>query len=220
MTDDTLNRLLDRSAPVVHPAAVSDIETMIAEAQTQARPRPRAKVLIVGGAAAALLITGVGTAAATDGFSWAPWAQDPLGAIPFTMANGFDCELRFSEYTGGADPAFVGGVNAVLRDWYRSTDVIGEVEALVPEARTNSDLIAPELQPSETVESLPPGEAEHRAWLREWLAWDLAVAEAELAELERHGIQPGDPRMAGSERNGQIQCLDEEHQPYVPGADS
>ncbi len=220
MTHDPLDDVLDRSAPAVYPTSARDIEAMIVKAQEQAVPARKPRVLIAGGAVAALLLTGVGTVAATDGFSWAPWAQDPLGAIPFTMANGFDCELRFSEYTGGADPGFVGEINAALRDWYLTADVIGEVAALVPAARANPALDSLELQPGETLESLPAGEAEHRAWVREWMAWDLAVSEAEWDELARHGIRPGDPRMSWSERSGQIQCFDEDHQRYVPGANS
>jgi hypothetical protein len=221
MTHDPLDNLLDHSAPSGRPASASDLEAMIAEARTHARPRRNARALIGAGAVAALVLTGVGTAAATDGFSWAPWAQDPLGAIPFTMANGFDCEIRFSEYTGGADPSFVGEVNGILRDWYLEADVLGQVEVFVPAARANPDLDSVvELQPGETVESLPAGEAEHRAWVHEWMAWDLAISEAEWDELQRHGIEPGDERMAWSERSGQIQCFDEENGLYVPGAGS
>lgn len=220
MTRDPLDDVLDRSAPELDPVSRRDLDAMIAAARAQTHPRRHPRVLIAGGAVAAVLIAGVGTAAATDGFSWAPWAQNPLGAIPFTMANGFDCELRFSNYTAGTDPWFVGEVNRILREWYVTADVIGEVEVLVPAARENPDLDSIELQPGETLESLPPGEAEHREWIREWMAWDQAVSEAEWDELARHGIRPGDPRMEGSERSGQIQCLDEDHQPYVPGVGS
>ncbi|WP_309712240.1 hypothetical protein [Pseudolysinimonas sp.] len=220
MTRDPLDDVLDRSAPELEPFRRQDLDAMIVDARSETRASRHPRVLIAGAAAAALLITGVGTAAATDGFSWAPWALDPLGAIPFTMANGFDCELRFSDYTGGADPGFVGEVNGVLRDWYGTADVLGAVETFVPAARANPDLDALGLQPGETVESLPPGEAEHREWVREWMAWDWAVSEAEWQELARHGIQPGDPRMEGSERSGQIQCFDENHELYTPGGAS
>jgi hypothetical protein len=205
MTHDPLDDVLDRSAPALDPVSRQALD-------------PR--FLIVGGAVAAVLIAGVGTAAATDGFSWAPWAQDPIGAIPFTMANGFECELRFSDWRGGADPGLVSAVNSVLREWYATADVIGDVEARVPAARENADLNPIELQPGETLEGLPPGEAEHREWVREWVAWEDAISEAEWDELARHGIRPGDSRMEGSERNGQIQCFDEDHQPYAPGAGS
>lgn len=220
MIRDQLDALLDRSAPSTPPHDVRDLDAMIAEAREHADARRAPRTLVAGGVIAVLLATGIGTAAATDGFSWAPWAQDPLGAVPFTMANGFDCELRFSAYTGGVDPVFVGQVNATLRDWYLTAGVLDEVEALVPEMRANTDLMPELLQPGETLEDLPPGELEHREWLREWIAWESAVGEAESGALVRAGIPVGDPRMAGSERQGQIQCRDLDGQPYVPGGGS
>lgn len=144
----------------------------------------------------------------------------PVGAVPFTMDNGFDCEIRFSEITGGADPVYVGQVNAALRDWYATADVLDAVEDLVPEARTAVAEQEPLLAPGETVEDLPPGEWEHREWVREWIAWDQAISEAEAQELARRGFAPGDARPAFSERSGQIQCRDLNGDPYVPGADS
>ena len=218
MIRDPFDDLLDRSAPSSTPPAKVDVDAMIAEAR-QSAPRPlRPRMLVAAGLAAVLTSGGLGIAAATDIFSWAPWAQEPIGAVQFTMANGFQCELRFSEYTGGEDPAYVDEVNGVLEDWYRSTDVLAAVRTIVP--KTLEDLGPIELQPGETLETLPPGEAQHREWVRQWLAWDLAISDAEWQELTSHGIQPGDPRLGGSERNSQIQCLDENHEPYAPGAGS
>jgi hypothetical protein len=134
------------------------------------------------------------------------------------MANGLQCELRYSGYTGGEDPAYVGEVNNALENWYRSADVLAAVQASVPAKL--EDLGPIELQPGETLETLPPGEAQHREWIREWLAWDLAISAAEWQQLESQGIQPGDGRMEGSERSGQIQCLDENNELYAPGAGS
>lgn len=220
MTRDPLDDLLDRSTPTTRPAAAPDLEAMIAEARTQAGPRRTSRVMVAGGAIAVLLVAGVGTAAATDGFSWAPWAQNPVGTVPFTMNNRFDCELRFSEITGGADPIYVAQVNAALRDWYATADVLDAVEGLLPDARTEVAEQEPILQEGETVEDLPPGEWEHREWVREWIAWDQAVAEAETQELARRGFAPGDARLMSSERSGQIQCRDLNGELYVPGADS
>jgi hypothetical protein len=132
------------------------------------------------------------------------------------MANGFQCELRFSEWTGGTDPAYVSEVNGILENWYRSADVLSAARALVP-ARLD-DLGPIELQPGETLETLPAGEAEHREFVRQWMAWDLAINDAETQELGAHGIQPGDERMGGSERSSQIKCFDENNAPYTFGA--
>jgi hypothetical protein len=218
MIHDPLDDLLDGSAPTTRAPAQVELDAMIADAR-QPTPRTlRPRILVATSLAAVLACSGVGLAAATDGFAWAPWAEKPIGAVQFTMANGFQCELRFSEYTAGDDPAFVSEVNDALEEWYRSADVLGAVQARVP---TKLDDLGPiELQPGETLETLPPGEAQHREWVRQWTAWDLAVSDAEWQELGRHGIEPGDPRLANSERSAQIQCLDENHEPYVPGAGS
>jgi hypothetical protein len=218
MIRDPLDDLLDRSAPTSRPAEKVDLDAMIADARQPATRTPRRRILMAAGLTAVLASGGVGVAAATDGFSWAPWARDPIGAVQFTMANGLVCELRFSEYTGGDDPAYVNEVNGILEEWYRSTDVLAVARAIVPAKLDELEPI--ELQPGETLETLPPGEAQHREWVRQWLAWDLAISDAEWQELTSHGIQPGDARLAGSERSGQIQCLDQNSQPYPPGAGS
>ena len=218
MIRDPFDDLLDRSAPMSVSAEKADVDAMIADARRSA-PRPlRPRVLVAVGLAAVLTSGGLGLAAATDIFSWAPWAQEPIGAVQFTMANGFQCELRYTAYTGGEDPAYVGEVNSSLEGWYRSTDVLAAVEARVPAKLEELGPI--ELQADETLETLPPGEAQHREWARQWLAWDLAISDAEWEHLASQGYPPGDARMAGSERNGQIQCLDENHELYMPGARS
>jgi len=218
MTRDPFDDLLDRSAPMSAPQAEADMDAMIAEARQFAPRSLRPRIAIAVGLAAVLTSGGFGLAAATDIFSWAPWAQEPMGAVEFTMANGLQCELRYSGYTGGSDPAYVGEVNSALENWYRSADVLAAVQARVPAKLEDVGPI--ELQPGETLETLPPGEAQHREWVREWLAWDLAISAAEWQQLASQGIQPGDPRMEGSERSGQIQCLDENNELYAPGAGS
>jgi hypothetical protein len=218
MIHDPLDDLLDRSAPTTRAAAQVELDAMITDAGRTRRRAIRPRILMAAALATVLACSGVGLAAATDGFDWAPWAQKPIGAVQFTMGNGFQCELRFSEFTAGDDPALVAEVNDVLEKWYRSADVLGAVQPLVP---TKLDDLGPiELQPGETLETLPPGEDKHREWVRQWTAWDLAVGDAESQELTRHGIDPGDPGLAGSERSGQIKCLDENHEPYIPGAGS
>lgn len=217
MTRDPLDDLLDSSASPTRPAADADLRAMIAAARVRAVRRPSPRVLVASGIVAALLVTGAGTAAATDGFSWAPWAHEALAAVPFTTSSGLTCEIRLTAYTGGADTGYVDQVNAALRDWYATADVLADVSAQVP-AVSNSAAIPPlELNPGETMETLPPGEWEHRQWVREWMVWDLATGEAESAALASRGFVAGDPRMAGSERRGQIQCLDLDGRPYPAG---
>lgn len=218
MTPDPLDEILDHSAPRSRPASTVDLDAMVADAR-RAGPGPRRpRILIAAGLAAILASGGLGIAAATDVLSWAPWAQDPIGAVQFTLTNELRCELRFTEWTGGNDPAYVDEVNGILEEWYRSEDVLAAAQANLP---ASLERIGPiELQAGETLESLPPEEAQHREWTRQWRAWDLAIGDAEQQELTSHGIDSGDPRFNGSERRGQIACLDENNESYVPGAGS
>lgn len=226
MTPDPLDDLLDHSSPRTAPAPKVEIDAMIADAHGVGPSPRRIPRVALGVGLAALLVGGAGVAVATDGFEWAPWAQDPVGAVSFAMANGFDCELRFSEYTAGVDSRFLADVNRTLREWYESTDIVGQASALLPAQRERFAAM-------EAAQGEDPGadmwqlsseeradEIEHRAWFREWLAWDLAVSELETEALRDAGISVPDDRFVGSERSGQIQCFDENHELYVPGAGS
>lgn len=216
MIRDPFDDLLDRSAPSSTPPTAADVDAMIADARRSV-PRPlRPRILVAVGLAVVLTSGGLGFAAATD--IWGPWKQESIGGVQFTMANGFQCELQYSGYTGGEDPAYVAEINSILENWYRSADVLAAVQPNVPAKLEELGPI--ELQPGETLETLPPGEVQHREWARQWVAWDQAISDAEWQELRSHGIEPGDPRLAGSERSGQIQCLDQNGELYVPGAGS
>lgn len=227
MNPDLLDDLLDRSAPATRAPRDADVSAMIAEARAEVpRPRRARRIAITSGTLALLLAGGAGVAAATDGFTWAPWAQNPVGAVAFTMSTGFQCELRFSEYRGGADAAFIADVNRSLEDWHRSTDVVAEAEPLLPEKLAHLDSMADEAadDPEADMSALSPEERAdeivHRAWAREWLAWDLVVSDLEAQALRSAGFPVPDERFVGSERSGQIQCFDEHGEPYVPGDDS
>ncbi|BDV30855.1 hypothetical protein [Microbacterium terricola] len=226
MTPDLLDDLLDRSAPATRAPRDAELATMIAEARAE-RPRPRRRrIALVSGVLAVVLVSGAGVAAATDGFSWGPWAQHPVGAVPFTMPNGFACELRFSPYSGGSDAAFVAEVNRTLEDWYRSTDVVAAATPLLPAMREHlADLAAESAaDPGADMSVLTPAERadeiEHRAWAAEWMAWEWVVGDLETQALRHAGYRIPDDRLAGTERVGGIQCLDLDGQPYVPGAGS
>ncbi|MDQ7877557.1 hypothetical protein Q9R08_06165 [Microbacterium sp. QXD-8] len=227
MTRDAFDDLLDRSAPATREPLDADLAAMIAEARTEV-PRPRRhRIAIASGVLAIALVGGAGVAVATDGFSWAPWAQDPVGAVSFSMSNGFDCELRFSRYTAGSDPAFLADVNRTLEDWYRATDVVGRAQARIPqqqedlaamrtaEEKAELDAQLAELSPQERAEAIA-----HNAWADEWIAWELVVSDLETAALREAGFAVPDERFVGSERGSQIQCFDEDGEPYGMGAGS
>lgn len=222
MIPDPLDELLDRSGPVTRTADAAALRAMIGEAATAAQPRRHRRLAIASSALAVVLVGGAGVAVATDGFTWNPSVADSARAVSFTMDSGFDCELRFSPMTGGVDPAFVADANRILGDWHRATDVAAAARAHMDQTIADHSGItdAPMLEPGETWDTLPPGEAEHRRWAREWTLWQLVVSDLEGEELRRHGIDPGDDRFAGSEGMSQIQCFDEDGALYVPGAGS
>lgn len=213
MITDPLDDILDRSAPATRAVPGDALAGMVAEARGHRPQRRGRRIAVTSGALALVLCGGAGVAAATDGFTWAPWAQDPLGAVAFTMDTGMSCELRYTGYTGG-DAVFVSEVNRALEAWYRSADVVAAAAALVPEHRAwfQAQAAAAPLDPGADLSLLAPedrpAEIAHRAWALEWSAWDAAVADAEQVALDAAGLDVSDARMAGSERSGQIQCRD------------
>ncbi|MDY0909484.1 hypothetical protein [Microbacterium sp. CFBP9034] len=227
MTRDPLDDLLDRSAPAARAATESDLEAMIGAARREVPPRRRRRIAALSGALAIVLVGGAGVATATDGFRWIPWVQEPVGAVSFTMPNGLDCELRFSEYRGGADPTYVAEVNRALEEWYRTADVVAEAQALLPQKRehyaamrTAEEQAALEAQLAELSPTERAEEMAHNAWVDEWIAWDLVVSDLETQALRDVGFTIPDPGLVDSERNGQIQCFDVDGEPYPAGAGS
>ncbi|KRB38072.1 hypothetical protein [Microbacterium sp. Root180] len=226
MTPDLLDELLDGSAPATRGPKDADLAAMIAQARVEV-PRPRRRrIAIASGALAIVLVGGAGVAVATDGFTWGPWAQDPVGAVSFTMPNGFDCELRFAPYTGGSDAGFVSELNRELEDWYRSTDVVAAAGPLLPAMRDHVAALSTEsdADPDADMSGLTPAERadeiEHRAWSAEWMAWEWVVSDLETQALRDAGYSIPNERLVGTERVSGIQCLDLDGQPYIPGAGS
>ncbi|GEM_PF-819515 len=222
MTPDLLDELLDRAAPATRAADATALRAMVRDAARQGRRRRGRRMGIAAGALATVLVAGAGVAVATDGLSWSPQVAEPRRSVSFTMDIGFDCELRFSQRTGGVDPAFVDNANRILDEWYQSTDLTAagnaHREQTIAEHTGITD--APLLEPGETWESLPIGEAEHRRWSREWILWTLIISDLEAEELQRNGIDPADPRFADSTGMSQIQCFDQNGELYRPGARS
>ena len=224
MNPDLLDDLLDSSAPPTRSARESDLSAMIVAARAE-MPKPRRRrVAVVAGALAVALAGGAGVASATDVFRWAPWAQDPVGAVSFTMSNGFTCEMRFSDYSGGSDPAFVADVNRTLEEWYRVTDVVGTARTLVPTKLAYWDDLQSDDERAELDRQLAELSADeraaavaHNAWADEWTAWDLAVSDLETEALRDAGFAVPDERFVGIERTSGIRCLDLDGQPYAPG---
>jgi hypothetical protein len=130
------------------------------------------------------------------------------------MTNGFTCEMRASRYTRGADDSYIAEINRALEDWYASADVIAATQRELPQSLSSYDAAAGQTP------SGPASSREHEIYVREWMAWSMALMEAEHDELERRGFMGDDPRRDGSERASQIVCFDQDGELYTPGPEA
>lgn len=214
MDDHSLEARLDRAAPPIDSLDPSRLDAMIADARGRASSGRRGPRLLVGTAIALGLMGGAGAAAAGGLIEWIPEVDDPVGGLQFTMTNGFTCEMRASEYTLGADDSYIAEINRALEDWYASANVIAAAQSELPQALSDYDAAGG------GTPSGPESSREHEIYVREWMAWSMALMEAEQDELERRGFVGGDPRRDGSERASQIVCFDQDGELYTPGPDA
>jgi len=217
MTPDLLDDLLDRSSPVTRAADSANLRAMISAASREHRRSRRRRIGLAAGALAALLVGGAGVATATDGFTWSPWLQDPLGSYSLTLPSGLECDVRIAHYTMPGDPLTTAAVNRIVEDWWRSTDVIAAGEALLPEMI--ADIRAMEQTVNlDTGEVVPSGygtEFYDADW-EYYLAWMNALGELQHKELSSHGYSADAGRLAGLEGGEQIQCLGEDGEVVGP----
>lgn len=154
MTTDT-DDLLDRSTPRLpvpdDGLLAVELAYLVAGTGHEARrPRRRRRALVMG-ATTAVLVAG-GTAAAATVFDWdAPWADEPLGVITFTLPSGGVCEQRIGDLV--VDDA---EADAMVKTWLgeRTLDEItgGRIEANIAEIRAES------LAGESTTADLVPGQ--------------------------------------------------------------
>ncbi|WP_162940304.1 hypothetical protein [Gryllotalpicola protaetiae] len=213
MTRDILDDLLDRSAPASPHVPAAEFRAMVGDARTAA-PRPRrARAWLAGGMVVALLAGGTGVAyAATGGFRPPTRSKQPLIAMSFTMAYGFQCNYREAAYSLGPDPDPIWAqATTVLHNWYRSGDALVDTQALVPAERA---WLPYGLTAGETVadlDTMPASQAESIEYDHESMAWAIAIDEAKDNELSSHGI---DPYAVAQDPVSQLTCVDSNGQPY------
>lgn len=103
---DQLDRLLKESSPKVTAldTALNDALTRMAfaadshsKARVQRPARRPAKIALT----VALVSAGAGAAAATDGWQWHPWLEEPDAAFTVTYPTGTQCEYRMNTLSGG-----------------------------------------------------------------------------------------------------------------------
>ena len=128
MTHDTLDDLLERSAPATRGAPPTDMSAMVREAAhaaTAARRRTLGLRAAAGVAALALVGGGTSIAAAAGLFTWQGWAEDADIAYAFGLPSGKQCETRItidastSSGDGLQTPSPLG---AALHEWARTAD--------------------------------------------------------------------------------------------------
>lgn len=217
MTRDTLDDLLDRSAPATRAVENASLTTMIRAARAEARPRRRRMPRVaLGVGLAAVLIGGTGVAVATDGFNWGPWLTDPIGEYSLTLPSGLECSVRIAHYTA-ADGVVAADVNRIVEDWWRATDVVADAEKLVPSQ------IA-QIRAAESTVSDEKGNSEPGGYGTTWYdadweyhwAFSMAIGELEQDVLEQRGYTTGDFAAAGLEGGFGIKCLDENGEVTIP----
>ncbi|MCA1782954.1 MAG: hypothetical protein ABR500_01280 [Dermatophilaceae bacterium] len=140
--DTELDTLLDASAPSFTEteatretlsAATSELVTSVTTGTvtpTRARRRRRAAV---AGITAVALFGGCVAAAAQSGWL-APWADDPDGALTFTLPSGGTCEERIGNVKVSDDEA-----QSMIRDWLEEHSLaeVADVDKALSELRAD-----------------------------------------------------------------------------------
>ncbi len=143
---DSLDRLLDASAPRIQVADELDATAMVRAAQREAVPRRKRRgyQVALGAALAAVLVGGAGAAVAGTVFHWAPWAQDPDIVYAFTLPSGRECEVRVQVLVVthiGDGGALTSAVDPALTDHFRGIDAVSRVDmnSAIAEVRQLAD---------------------------------------------------------------------------------
>lgn len=167
MTDhDRLDDLLNRSAPghvQSTPRLERDLALLSREARGANTPRRRPSRVLVGAGLSLLLLGGAGTAVAATTFNWAPWAEDPDIAYPFSLPSGRECEARVemllvtnAPETGPIETTY----DAALTEHFRSFDLVAaaDIDSSIAEVLSRKGggtmiVVAPDGQTSDVHET-------------------------------------------------------------------
>jgi hypothetical protein len=183
MGEDTLGERLMSARPrasVVTREVEDELARMSVAAWTDTRAvrsAPKLSRIVGAGIATAVLIGGVGAAAASV-VGWSMWAQEPDGSFAFTLPSGTICEGRI----GGVeaeDPE----IQEELSDWLSNVDLISvlAIDEAVTAVRADQERFAKE-QAAQGVEyPMPDADQEYQ------LALSFAVEAAAYHELEERG---------------------------------
>lgn len=200
MDTDTLDALLDASAPAMRTLEPREIRALSSRARTRARRgRRRARTAALTGAVGLLLVGGTGFAVASGDWVWIDGLENPDRSYAYTAPTWGECELRVSGYAI-SDVFVQGDVNRIVDDWFATTDVEA---AAAPYVQKYLDFIRQSHAESPDLESDP-----RQADLDAWLAHEQALGEALHDELVAHGYD--EATLAGAETHSQLHCEGED----------
>lgn len=199
MTPDSLDDLLDRSAPAT--CAIDDraLTAMIADARHEVPRGRKRRGALLAGSLAVVLIGGAGFATADSDWLWGAGMDDPRRSVTYTSPTWGACELRLGELRA-ANPLAQAGIDQVIDAWFAETDIESEMAPLI-----GKYLAVLEDSQAGDPESLADPRLPD---LNYWGAVDQSVAELLHDELTEHGYTgPGAGLASGA---SQVHCEGEQ----------
>lgn len=203
MIPDTLDDLLDRSAPAARAADGDGLRAMIIEARREGWPR-RARLtrIALGAGLVALLVGGAGVATANSDWLWGSGMADPDHSFTYESPTWGHCELRFGRFEA-SNPFDQAAIDQVIDEWFATADLEAAAAPLIPKylAQLEADQAAQD----------DPITDPRAADLNYWIAADQAVGELLHRELTAHGFDGS----AGTGLSGgasQVHCDGEQWQ--------
>lgn len=200
-TPDPLDNLLERTAPAgveSNAELARELATMSHKARrVSAAPRRKPARVALGAGLALILLGGAGAAAAGTVFNWAPWAQDPDIAYPFSLPSGRACEARvqvLEVVSIDEDGIWTSAYDPELGDHFRSLDAMGaaDIEGAIEEVRArDSTHTTVGVRPDGTMSDLPTppgGPSEDDVYAA---AVNVALGDVLESEMAAYGLTIG-----------------------------
>lgn len=153
----------------------------------------------------ALVSAGAGVAAATDGWQWSPWAEEPDAVYAVTLPSGTQCEYRLGTVSGGTTEE-----SEAVRSFAAQNDLLAlaDVDPYIAEIRAQGRWIPDE---NGVLQTKLRGAAPYDADWEYQQALDRAVGALVWQHLADEGIQSVGPTGSSSIHVGmQSNCGDAE----------
>lgn len=200
MSRDTIDDLLDASAPATPRIDPVDIRRIAIAARAEtAPPRRVRRTAALSGALALLLVAGAGVATATSDWLWGAGLENPERSYSYTAPTWGECEIRVS----GIETHNVltqASVNRIVDEWFATTNVEAAAAPFVDEHLA----VLETAQAEDSALQADPRVAD----LNAWTAHEQALSDALFAELRAHGLDTS--ALAGAESHSQLHCEGED----------